>query len=110
MAGGQTVVVSGSGFTNMTLDVAATEVSICGVPCLIESVDSATSLICITGEYAALDTPIEDHLVLPVRSGQATGSGSSHEQVHYKVDNLFDEDVSTTWRSALVAFNCVFPV
>ena len=101
MAGGQNLDVSGSGFSNETLHGVATSVSICGVPCAIQSVQSAASLTCTTGEYSALDTVTENHRVLPILPGQASGTGSSWEQTYRNVDNLFDEDVSTEWRSAL---------
>lgn len=101
MAGGQNLEVSGSGFSNMTLDGVATEVHICGVPCVIQSVHSATSLTCVTGEYSALDTVTANHRVLPIVSGQASGTGTSWEQANRNVANLFDEDVSTEWRCSL---------
>jgi hypothetical protein len=98
MAGGQKLVLTGSGFSNMTLHGMATEVRICGIPCHVRSVTSSTSLTCTTGPYTAIDTKIEDHYVLPVFPTQVAGTGTAYEQVHYEVGNLFDQKLSTSWR------------
>lgn len=105
LAGGQTLEVSGSGFSDMKLDGIGTEVRICGVPCDVDTVVSSTSLTCTTGQYNTLDEAVEHH-VLPLRTGQAVGSGSSHEQAFYSVNNLFDQDVSSSWRCAEATWDC----
>lgn len=97
MAGGQLLTVEGSGFVELD-EWKSTHVSICGVPCAVTDVMTATSLTCVTGEYITEDASQQSHHVLPVAPEQVSASGSSSEQASYNVNNLFDQDVSTSWR------------
>lgn len=78
----------------------ATEVHICGVPCDVDTVTSATTLTCTTGQYNTVDKGLEYHQVIPIDSGRVVATGSDWEQSSYNVENLFDQNVTTSWRYA----------